>query len=1105
MRNIEQKISPLISNMFPAFYQEEGQNFITFIEAYYEWLEQNFQLIDLIDNTGFNVGQTIQQDTVTGQIIAFVDKSLLVNVTGLETFKCFNVCSEFIPISTTDSAGVTYSTYITKGGTTKRLGPIFFSRNLPNIRDIDKTIDLFVVQFKEKYLKNIEFDIQSNQQLLVKNSLDLYRSKGTERSIDLFFRLVYGVSAQTLYPGDDLFRLSDAEWYKPQYIEINSSSVDRAISLVGKQISGVTSGATAFVERYVKRYIKNSISHILYVSSVKGTFSVNEILKSSAGLFADSPRVIGSLSETRILNKSEYFSVGDVVDLTSVTGSGALGRVSSVEPGTGKVYFSIIDSGYGYTVNSIDSDQYHSQTKTSDKFLTLSNITAGPYVSNVVINNGGTGYTNTDLIQFTSLYNKATAKIITDSAGTIKKTVVTNKGSGFFPSVRNEITITNSTGGPSSGTTAAVLPVLKYPENYFQLLEPVVQTIYTVPYPGTLNSKFTLGSQIYVNDDILNYKIVGIDSVNNTIKVFAYSKNIPINYGDNIILVSDPAQTFRVNGTATANTTVGEILYISNSGIVKLGIPVGNITDFSVGGFVYQLDDTNNIVGSGIISNNRDLKLDGGYIDITNISGIFFKNKNLYVKDTITYAEFQDITLEIAVANTQGTFLDTNLPGLYSNTSGIVADINFASVGSGAAFKIGSITDTETVSLNVDQLANTSLLNNYINSGTYGFTKDPSAGLNTIILKALEFKDFNIGSINTLTGINPGTNYTRDPITYTYQPYITGYQRKDYIMSIQDGTSSFVVGELVTQQVEKSYLKLTVANTSPFQKNERLIISNTSHTANGTLLSIDTANNTLTVSKLTRSITNPTTIQRYIATGTTSILGSNAYTSNTIAKGIIKGFSNREIYVKRIQFENEFVTNSLIYGEQTGSTAKLINITPDDTTRPIGLNANILADAITADGTVTGIQVIDSGFGYRTDQELTYVSSDGLRSGTATAIDSGVGVGTGYYRTSKGFVSDVSKVHDGDYYQEYSYDIISRIPLDKYSEMFKKVMHTAGTRFFGNVLIDTVAKLVPDAVDGYISLANTEVEIANSSAFVIQDRYVVDIADRKKVNIEIRD
>jgi polyhydroxybutyrate depolymerase len=38
--------------------------------------------------------------------------------------------------------------------------------------------------------------------------------------------------------------------------------------------------------------------------------------------------------------------------------------------------------------------------------------------------------------------------------------------------------------------------------------------------------------------------------------------------------------------------------------------------------------------------------------------------------------------------------------------------------------------------------------------------------------------------------------------------------------------------------------------------------------------------------------------------------------------------------------------------------------------------------------------------------------------------------------------------------------------------MFKKVMHTAGTRFFGNVLIDTVAKLVPDAVDGYWGRAN---------------------------------
>jgi hypothetical protein len=39
--NIEKTISNFIENQFPQFYKEEGQNFIQFVKAYYEWLEED--------------------------------------------------------------------------------------------------------------------------------------------------------------------------------------------------------------------------------------------------------------------------------------------------------------------------------------------------------------------------------------------------------------------------------------------------------------------------------------------------------------------------------------------------------------------------------------------------------------------------------------------------------------------------------------------------------------------------------------------------------------------------------------------------------------------------------------------------------------------------------------------------------------------------------------------------------------------------------------------------------------------------------------------------------------------------------------------------------
>jgi hypothetical protein len=99
------------------------------------------------------------------------------------------------------------------------------------------------------------------------------------------------------------------------------------------------------------------------------------------------------------------------------------------------------------------------------------------------------------------------------------------------------------------------------------------------------------------------------------------------------------------------------------------------------------------------------------------------------------------------------------------------------------------------------------------------------------------------------------------------------------------------------------------------------------------------------------------------------------------------------------------------------------------------------------------LQIVDSGIGYSNGDVLQYTSADGARSGSVKVVIDGHGIGNGYYKSSKGFLSEDMYIHDGDYYQEYSYEILSKISVDRYSDMFKKVMHTAGTKFFGSALI----------------------------------------------------
>lgn len=1098
MKDIETKISSLISGMFPSFYKTDGPNFIAFVQAYYEWLEQNFQLLDLESVTNFNVGDTVQQADVTGTIYSVDNNSILVLVNGLETFKCFNVCSELIPV-TSSSGG---NTYILRGGTTRRLGSIFLSRNLSKIRDIDKTIDLFIVRFKEKYLKNIEFDTQTNKKLLIKNSLDLYRSKGTSRSIDLFFRLIYGVKSTVYYPGDDLFRLSDAEWFRPQYIEINSTSVDRAITLVGKQITGVNSGATAFVERYVKKKVNAGFVHAFYISSVKGVFEVNERVKYNE-IFSDSPRIVGSFTSASIIEGSQDFNIGDLVDFESTTGLGGIGRVTSTTKGTGEVTFKLTDTGWGYTLNRTGQVySYSSKTFLSDKILTLANVEVGQFVSNVSVVSGGLGYSNDDTITISSRYESATAKPSTNSTGGIVSAKVMTRGVGFFPDTdTHTVSVINSTSFPSTGNGHVFNVSYLYPKKYFEYLETIAQSQLTVYYGADVGiESFVPGSLLNINDINKYGTLLEIDTANNTMLINMLNNDYLVN-GDVIFLVSNDACHVDVSSSVVTDA-VAQVIYQDNTAIIEMGPPRGV---FAVGDTIYQKDNENEVVASATITKTTGLSLSGGLINVSNLEGVFRANTNVFVVDkgTTANALFKTVTLSIAVANSVNIFVDSFTPFIRALTNGVKGYTLGVTSGSNAQYRIASLLDTQAVRLNNDKLTNTALLATKLNANSYFLPYSPTANVSSIIFSALDFIPVNIGSIASLGEINPGTGYNRDPIASLYQPYITGLQARDYIFTIANNQTSFSIGEYITQtNYSNNNLRVFVSNTQPYRFGEKVYAGNTTTNfiANGVINFINESSKYVELDFIagTMPTTNNYNLKSLITVANSYITNAISFVSTVQAKGIVKQVDTNKVYVKRIQFENEFVTGNNITGSSTGTSALLVEIEIDPDSDPIGLNGKVNTKATTANGVISQLQIIDSGYGFSNDEELIFTTATDDRTGTINNIKGGVGTGTGFYRTAKGFVSDISKIHDGDYYQEYSYDIISRIPVDKYASMFKKVMHTAGTRFFGSVLVDSLANVS-------IIAANSMIDITDDSPYTIQDRSSIDVQDRTEFYIEIRD
>lgn len=1074
MKDIQAKISPLVKNMFPSFYLDEGEDFVTFVEAYYEWLETNHQQLEVRSNTNFVVGDTLTQGNTTGSIVAVEGNNILVSVDGFDAFRCNVLCDEVLPV-VSSSGG---STFVEKQ---YKLNPLYFGRKLFQIRDVDRTLEQFIVHFKEKYLKNIQFDINTNKQLLIKNSFDLYRSKGTERSIDLFFRLIYGSTATVYYPGDDLMRLSASQWYKPIYLEITNSK--RTLDLVGKQITGVTSGATAFVEKYVKRRIKGTFVYVLYISNYTGEFINDELLRADT-VYPDLPKVLGSLTGLTVTGGSRLFDVGDLVTFTSLRGDKAIGRIASVTNETGVVDFEFFDGGWGYTVSGPTADYSpselakRSQVIVSTRVLTLSNVTPSNTVSGFVINSGGSGYSNSDTITVRSSYVNCTATVNTNGSGAITNININNPGSGFFTASPN-VTITTS-----GGTSANITATTKAFSRYFEYFEPITQRQALFVYTSASNNQlFTNGAAVYIGNSSTNVAFGTIlNNANNTLinangeMTISVSNNGSFGAGNTVYMVSNPL-VYATIGAITNTSARATVMGLPYAATLALSAVSGS---FAPGAEVYQLDAQGVEVANATILDTFITGL-SGRIDIENLNGVFRSSGALplNVRDSAAQAIITDVTLTVGVHNVSNTFTNTfNVPVFTTNT-GTVANVLAVSSGTGANFEVGSISDSETIYLNTDRLAGNGTFTNALSqaymtipinfvmdvgglTGTavpgseYGFPKNQAGNGDSVIFDCLNFDSFTIGTIASLIEINPGTGYTIDPYVLVEQPYLSGFDKSDYIIEYTAPTGTFLEGERILQtNTTLSKTTLVLGNEAGLAVGEKVIQGS----ANGIVDTIQATANTIIVREVQGTFqVNATAITSgsnlSFSTTVTSVSTNSSITST--AKGIVKSANSTHLKVKRIQFDNLFQATLDIVGQSSGTSAQIVGVVEDQSVLPIGLNANVYANVITANGYVTNIDVVDSGLGYKNGEQIVYTSEDGLRSGTAVANVSGSGIGSGYYKTLNGQLSSVSKIHDGDFYQEYSYEILSRIPLDRYAEIFKKVMHTAGTRFFGGVLLEQV-------------------------------------------------
>jgi len=227
------------------------------------------------------------------------------------------------------------------------------SRKMFESNDIDESLDKFLTHFKEKYLADLPYDTLTDQRFLNKHIMELYRTKGSEQSVQLFMKLVYGESAKVYYPGRDILKPSESVWRRWPYIEVYKN--DRTQDMVNREITGATSGAKAFVETANTKRVNGKIIDILYLSSVRGNFTPGERITEN-GVLKDAPIISGSLTDISITLGGRNNKIGDVFDAVGADGVQGKVRVSSVEDATGRVEFNLVNGGWGYSNSQSEFD-----------------------------------------------------------------------------------------------------------------------------------------------------------------------------------------------------------------------------------------------------------------------------------------------------------------------------------------------------------------------------------------------------------------------------------------------------------------------------------------------------------------------------------------------------------------------------------------------------------------------------------------------------------------------------------------------------------------------------------------------------------------------------
>ncbi len=529
MNDTKFKPSLIINSLLGDELSRDSENFLSFLKAYYEWLQSTKLTLSDI-NGNFQKNEIIVADSGASGIIQEVGEvgSNYLNIKS--TSKKLFLNNESIQGQTSNAKATILSV---KDNVVKASG------NFSDYRSIEYSVDQYYEYLREELYSSIPSTYLGNKRLLAKNFRDYFESKGNEESYRFLFKILYNEPIEFYYPGQDILRISDGKFYNPRILRVAVNP--RIFEFLDKTIRGQTSDAIGNVVD-IKTFFIGSIEIAEFiVSLVSGTFSAYEdIVDITDETLVTS--TYGIISDFNIIDGGSGYVVGDPI-IISGDGAEAQAFVASIQDSP-ITAISINATGYGYRLGT--TAIVNNSGTGGDGFVLRVGKIKNPYqaggftvgeIEKLSIINRGSGYIKKPTITLQDVEVSA--------IGMLTEKLVTILDAGSDYGVGNTLIISGGSGANATGQIASVVETTTYDllfEDEFRMLadgsyEDIIKNEDWDVVGPIARIEFTNFGDGYTLDDLPTITVnttTGSNASFNVIGIQGQSANVTVDVSNNI-------------------------------------------------------------------------------------------------------------------------------------------------------------------------------------------------------------------------------------------------------------------------------------------------------------------------------------------------------------------------------------------------------------------------------------------------------------------------------------------------------------------------------------------------------------------------------------------